>query len=187
MLAGQGVAFQTSPSLSRSKHPLPMSIEVVEPSYNLAIGAFSVGLAGGFLEDIKNKAGQKLPTAKLFGTVALLFTVFAAFITFQTATLRFTFDDDAFSLQKANGASFENVVVGGENRWAYKSYQNWDFLPSPNFPILVYFREDQTPVEYREEAPIVVDDLQGQVHFFPAIANTQQLTNGFVKHNCAKL
>jgi hypothetical protein len=192
VVAGSAIAFQPSPTLARpaaskALPPLNMAIEVVDASYNLAIGTLGVGLVGGVLEDLKNDAGKKLPTAKIFGGIALLFTVFAAFIAFQTTTLRFAFDDDSFSLQKADGTSFENVVVGGENKWAYKSFQNYDFLPSPSFPILVYFRENQTPVEAREEAPIVVDDLVGQVHFFPAIANTQQLTDGFAKHNCAKL
>lgn len=60
-------------------------------------------------------------------------------------------------------------------------------MPSADFPILVYFREDQTPVENREEVPIVVDNLDGQVHFFPAISNVQELKKGFEEHGCAKL
>ena len=34
----------------------------------------------------------------------------------------------------------ENVVVGGENLWAYKSFVNYDFFPSEQTPILVYFK-----------------------------------------------
>jgi hypothetical protein len=29
--------------------------------------------------------------------------------------------------------------------------------------------------------------VPGQVHFFPAIANTEDIIKGFEKHNCAKL
>lgn len=165
------------------------AVEFMDPSYNLAIGAFGVGLLGGFLEDVrKPNSDEKLPTAPIFGGAALLFTVFAAFLTFQTTTLRFTFDDDSFALGRSNGSSLgENVVVGGENKWAYKSFVNYDFLPSKNFPILVYFRETQTPAENREEVPLVVDNLDGQVHFFPAIANSQQLEKGFLSHGCAHL
>ena len=164
------------------------AIELVDPSYNLAIGAFGVGLSAGFLEDLRDNKGEKLLTAKPFGALALLFTVFSLFLAFQTTTLRFEFDDDSFSLVKSNGKSLgENVVVGGENKWAYSSFKNYDFLPSSGFPILVYFREDQTPVENREDVPIVVDELEGQVHFFPAISNVKQLQEGFEKHNCAKI
>jgi len=164
-----------------------MSPELIDPSYDLAIGALGVALTGGLLEDIKDKeTGEKLPTAKFFGASALLFAAFAAFIAFQTTTLRFAFDDDSFSLIRSDGTTLgENVVVGGENRWKYTSFQNWDFLPSSDFPILVYFREDQTPVENREEAPIVVDDLEGQAHFFPAISNSKKMKEAFLEHGCA--
>uniref|UniRef100_A0A7S3QJM8 Uncharacterized protein n=1 Tax=Chaetoceros debilis TaxID=122233 RepID=A0A7S3QJM8_9STRA len=174
-----------SPSVSTRSTELNM-IDLVDPSYNLAIGAFGVGLAGGFLEDVRDEEGEKLLTAKPAGALALLFTVFSLFLAFQTTTLRFGFDDDSFSLVKADGSSMgENVVVGGENKWAYSSFKNWDFLPSSGFPILVYFREDQTPAENREEVPIVVDTLEGQVHFFPAITNVKQLKQGFIDHDCA--
>jgi hypothetical protein len=65
---------------------------LVDPSYNLAVGALGVGLAGGLLEDMKNNdTGEKLPTAKFFGGLALVFTLFAGFLAFQTTTLRFVF------------------------------------------------------------------------------------------------
>jgi hypothetical protein len=176
--------IRTVPSTASTS--LAMGLELVDPSYNLAIGAFGVGLAGGFLEDLRDDEGEKLLTAKPFGALALLFTVFSLFLAFQTTTLRFGFDEDSFSLVKSDGSSMgENVVVGGENKWAYSSFKNYDFLPSSGFPILVYFREDATPVENREEVPIVVDNLEGQVHFFPAIANVQQLKEGFEKNGCA--
>jgi NIMA (never in mitosis gene a)-related kinase len=164
-------------------------LELVDPSYNLAIGAFGIGLAAGFLEDLRDDAGEKLLTAKPFGLFAVLFCAFSLFLAFQTTTLRFGFDEDSFSLVSASGARLEqeNVVVGGENRWRYDSFKNYDFLPSRDFPILVYFREDQTPVENREEVPIVVDTLEGQVHFFPAISNTKQLEEAFLKNKCQHL
>ena len=164
------------------------AVELVDPSYNLAIGAFGLGLMGGFLEDARDEEQNKLPTAPLFGGIALLFTIFAAFLTFQTTTLRFSFDDDSFALVKSDGSSLgENVVVGGENKWAYSSFVNWDFLPSSNFPILVYFRETQTPLETREEVPLVIDNLDGQVHFFPAISNSATMKAEFIKHQCAHI
>ena len=51
---------------SISTTSLAMGLELVDPSYNLAIGAFGVGLAGGFLEDLRDKKGEKLLTAKPF-------------------------------------------------------------------------------------------------------------------------
>ncbi len=170
----------------RSNSALSAGLELVDPNYNLAIGAFGIGLAAGFLEDLRDGSGEKLLTAKPFGALAVLFTVFSLFLAFQTTTLRFAFDDDSFSLVSANGAKLEqeNVVVGGENKWKYSSFSNYDFLPSKDFPVLVYFREDQTPAENREEVPLVVDTLEGQVHFFPAISNSKQLEEGFVKHDC---
>uniref|UniRef100_A0A7R9ZSX1 Uncharacterized protein n=1 Tax=Craspedostauros australis TaxID=1486917 RepID=A0A7R9ZSX1_9STRA len=188
-LAAGSHAFQPTsihkPETSTVHHMTP---EIVEPSYNLALGALGVGVLGGALEDLRNDQGDKLPTAKLFGGAALLFATFALFLAFQTTTLRFAFDDDAFALVKTETQeSFENVVVGGTNSWKYESFVNWSFLPSKQFPILVYFRETQTPVDMREDAPIVVDDLDGQVHFFPSISNAQQLEDGFLRYNCKKL
>jgi len=193
VLFPSGAAFVVSsaaprPPARRSPRPLHVAPELVDPSYNLALGAFGAGLAGGFLEDVRDGAGDKLLTAKPAGALAVLFTVFSLFLAFQTTTLRFGFDPDSFSLVKSDGSSMgENVVVGGENRWRYSSFTNYDFLPSEQFPILVYFREDQTPLENREEVPIVVDNAAGQVHFFPAISNVQQLKQGFIKNGCARI
>jgi len=46
--------------------------------------------------------------------------------------------------------SGENIVVGGDNRWTYDSFVNYAFFPEgwidqPQGPILVYFKETQTP------------------------------------------
>ena len=122
---------------------------------------------------------------------------FGVFIAFQTTNLRFTFDESAFALVKADLSSTgENVVVGGENRWAYKSFVNYDFFPSESFPILVYFKETQTPEDQWNVGPgeqanspeaLAKGAVRGQVHFFPAIADTSVLKAGFVKHGCAKL
>ena len=123
--------------------------------------------------------------ALVFGGAALLFTIFGGFLAYQTSSLRFAFDDTAFSLMKSDGSRLDdNIVVGGENRWAYKDFVNWQFLPSKDFPILVYFKEIQTPEEVRVEAPIIVDNLSGQAHFFPAISKVDQLDANFKKANC---
>jgi len=162
-------------------HVLQSSELLVDASYNLAGGAATLGLVCGVLED------KKGPLAKVFGGLAVLLTIVGGFFAFQTSTLSFKFDDDSFSLVKNDGSSLgENVVVGGENKWTYKSFVNYDFLPSESFPILVYFKETQTPEAAWVDAPIVVDQLKGQAHFFPAIARTDVLKAEFEKHGCEK-
>jgi NIMA (never in mitosis gene a)-related kinase len=157
-------------------------LTVIDASYNLAAGAAVVGTICGVLENFKG------PTGKVFGAGAIVFTLFGGFVAFQTSNLRFKFDESSFSLVKADGSSVgENVVVGGENSWKYNTFVNYDFLPSEDFPILVYFKETQTPSDAWVEAPIVVDNAEGQAHFFPAIANTAQLKEQFELHNCKKL
>lgn len=162
-----------------------VSMTVIDPSFNLAAGALVVGTLAGGLEDIvKNKLQQKA-LALLFGGTALVFTIFGGFLGYQTTSLRFKFDETAFSLVKSDGAKLnENIVVGGENSWAYKDFVNWQFLPSKDFPILVYFKETQTPEDVRVDAPIVVDDLVGQAHFFPAISRVDELETNFKKFSC---
>ena len=178
-------ALRAAPRAAPIKMVAPF---IADTSYNLAAGSAVLGTICGGLEDIKDGEGKKLLTAPFFGGLAVLLVVFGAFIAFQTTTLRFTFDDTNFALVKADGASSgENVVVGGENKWRYDTFVNYDFLPSESFPILVYFRETQTPAANREEVPLVVDTAEGQVHFFPAISNTQQLKEQFAVHGCKKL
>jgi hypothetical protein len=155
---------------------------VIDSSYNLAAGCAGLGLACGILENFKG------PTGKVFGAGAIFFSAFGAFIAFQTTTLRFNFDDTSFSLVKADGQSNgQNIVVGGENSWKYNTFVNYDFLPSEEFPILVYFKETQTARDNWVEVPIVIDKAEGQGHFFPAIANTQQLKAAFQANKCIKL
>jgi hypothetical protein len=169
------------------------ALTVIDPSYNLAAGSATLGLLLGLAEDQKREGDGLLKSVatKLCGGGAILSTLFGLFMAYQTTTLRFTFDPEhkAFSLVKADLSSTgENVVVGGENSWKYSSFSNWDFLPSKQLPILVYFREDQTPQEAWQEAPTVlaVDSLKGQVHYFPAIARSDQLAQMFQASGCKK-
>ena len=60
--------------------------------------------------------------------------------------LDFTFDDEAFELKSGEEDIGENVVVGGANRWAYNTFVNYETFPKGwDVPILVYFKETQTP------------------------------------------
>jgi len=80
--------------------------------------------------------------------------LFASFLAVQAQRIRFVFDEKAFELKNVDvgaseedvlKASGENFVVGGANRWDYDSFVNWDFFPSADYPVLVYFKETQTP------------------------------------------
>lgn len=197
LVAGTTSAFQPAsqlharPALSWPRARAAAMVDptfIADPSFNLAAGSALLGTVCGGLEDLKDGDENKLPTAPVFGLAAVLFVLFGAFIAFQTATLRFTFDENEFSLVKADmSTTGENVVVGGANRWRYDTFVNWDFLPSEDLPVLVYFRETQTPAASREEVPLVVDALDGQVHFFPAISDAQQLKAQFTARGCAKI
>lgn len=44
-------------------------------------------------------------------------------------------------------SSGENAFVGGESRWAYDTWTNWEVYPSEKLPILMYFKETQTKPE----------------------------------------
>ncbi len=54
--------------------------------------------------------------------------------------MRFRFEPDALEVVIGKEeASSENSFVGGENRWKYDTFTNWEFW-WPGFPILVYFK-----------------------------------------------
>ncbi|KAK3272910.1 hypothetical protein CYMTET_18821 [Cymbomonas tetramitiformis] len=154
---------------------------VAEPSYNLAVG--TVALGASLLA---------LPGSGLADFPGGLITLIGVFFAVQTSRIRFLFDETAFELL-LNGtgedleSSGENIVVGGANRWEYSSFVNWTFFPSLEFPILVYFKETQTPEEQWNEGPGQLDKVGGgQVHFFPALVNCQQLAEEFERRGCAE-
>jgi NIMA (never in mitosis gene a)-related kinase len=99
-----------------------LPLEVIDPSYNLALGSLALG-------SIFVVPGSPLKStlSSILGGIPL--TLFGLFLAYQTTTLRFTFDDTNFSLVRSNGESTgENVVVGGENVWAYNKFVNYDVL-----------------------------------------------------------
>eukprot|EP00584_Thalassiosira_punctigera_P007005 CAMPEP_0172531316 /NCGR_PEP_ID=MMETSP1067-20121228/4776_1 /TAXON_ID=265564 ORGANISM="Thalassiosira punctigera, Strain Tpunct2005C2" /NCGR_SAMPLE_ID=MMETSP1067 /ASSEMBLY_ACC=CAM_ASM_000444 /LENGTH=230 /DNA_ID=CAMNT_0013315681 /DNA_START=67 /DNA_END=759 /DNA_ORIENTATION=- len=149
---------------------------VVDTDYTLAAAFGVVGLS---VLAANHGAGGVLGG----GFVTLLASLFAV----QATRLRFVFDETCFELKSVDSIgsdelsdSGENIVVGGANRWAYDSFVNWDFYPSADFPILVYFKETQTPRPEGSEG-------DGQIHFFPAIANVKQLKEQFELRGCASV
>ena len=65
-------------------------LEVIEPSYNLAVGSLALGAAFGL-----PGSPLKSTLSAFIGGIPLL--LFGIFLAFQTTTLRFTFDDKDFS------------------------------------------------------------------------------------------
>ncbi|KAL4856373.1 hypothetical protein ACK3TF_003177 [Chlorella vulgaris] len=91
-----------------------------------------------------------------------------AFLAFQANRVKFVFDEDSLEVLIGAGAKkSENAFVGGENRWTYDSFVNWEFW-WPGFPVLVYFKETQTKPE-------------GQIHFFPILLDGKQLYDVMVE------
>jgi hypothetical protein len=143
-------------------------------------------------------AGSGICPPSVWGAVqGGLNILFASFLAVQAKRIRFVFDETAFELKNVDigtssdevlKESGENFVVGGANRWDYDSFVNFDFFPSVDYPILVYFKETQTSSESWNEGPGQLDKVGGgQIHFFPAIANVKQLKEQFELRNCAKV
>eukprot|EP00814_Leptocylindrus_danicus_P008242 CAMPEP_0116026196 /NCGR_PEP_ID=MMETSP0321-20121206/13659_1 /TAXON_ID=163516 /ORGANISM="Leptocylindrus danicus var. danicus, Strain B650" /LENGTH=242 /DNA_ID=CAMNT_0003498853 /DNA_START=80 /DNA_END=808 /DNA_ORIENTATION=+ len=130
----------------------------------------------------------------LGGVAATLHALLGSLFLVQAYRIRFVFDETSFELKNVDSDSDElndsgeNFVVGGANRWRYDSFVNWEFFPNIDYPILVYFKETQTPEEMWNEGPGEFDKVGGgQIHFFPAIANVQQLKEQFELRECSKV
>ena len=160
-------------TVAESKTPAIPDV-VVDSDYTLAAVFAGIGLGTFLLGNVFSFVGG--------GLLILLATLFAV----QASRIRFVFDGEAFELKNAGADneqlsdSGENFVVGGANRWAYNSFVNWEFFPKGSpIPILVYFKETQT---------VKTDGSNdGQIHFFPAIANCKQLEEQFELRGCAKI
>ena len=104
----------------------------------------AIFLGGGLLLD-------QIPYLQL--TLGPIVTLLGTLFLVQTFRLNFVCDESTFSLQDSSSEETsvgENLVVGGENRWNYDKFVNYDFFPAgwidqPQGPILVYFKETQTP------------------------------------------
>jgi hypothetical protein len=118
---------------------------IIDPNFRLG-GIF---LGGGLLL-------AQLPILKF--TLGPLITLLGVLFLVQTFRLKFVCDSTAFELQNTSKESGENILVGGENRWAYSSFVNYEFFPKgwidqPQGPILVYFKETQTPSDKWKDGP----------------------------------
>ena len=77
------------------------------------------------------------------------------------------------------------------NHRRYDSFVNYDFFPSIQLPILVYFKETQTPKDMQIKGSLGSQQMDrrdnGQMHWFPAFANARQLKEQFEAHRCKKI
>ncbi|KAL3796831.1 hypothetical protein ACHAW5_002517 [Stephanodiscus triporus] len=129
---------------------------------------------------------------------------FGSFIGMQTMKTRAVFNKDSFELmtvtnkvlglQRDKGLKtkeYQNYVLGTNNEWRYDSFVNWDFFPSIQLPILVYFKETQTPKNMQTKGSLGAKLMDrrdnGQMHWFPAYANARQLREQFEAHGCKKI
>lgn len=129
---------------------------------------------------------------------------FGAFIGKQTMKTRAVFTKDSFELRTVTNKHLglqadkglkpkerKNYVLGTDNTWKFDSFVNWDFFPSVDLPILVYFKETQTPKEVQIKGSLGARQMDrrdnGQMHFFPAYANAKQLREQFEVHRCQKI
>lgn len=101
----------------------------IDPDFRLS----AIFLGGGLLLD-------QLPFLKW--TLGPIVTLLGVLFLVQTFRLKFVCDSTSFELLNTSQESGENIVVGGENRWSYGSFVNYDFFPKgwidqPQGPILV--------------------------------------------------
>ena len=145
------------------------------PIVNAAAGAMDV-IPGDY-----RIGGVLLGVATFLGPVCHLWTQFGihgflgAFLAFQASRVRFRFSDtdldvvfiepgadDSTALDVDTESSGDNKLQGGgANKWSFDSVTNWEFW-FPGFPVLVYYKENQTRPE-------------GQPHFFPIIMDGKKL------------
>jgi len=129
---------------------------------------------------------------------------FGSFIGFQTMRTRCVFNKETFELktvtnevlglQRDKGLKpkeYQNYVLGTNNEWRYDTFVNYDFFPCIQLPILVYFKETQTPENMQLKGSIGAHQMDrrnnGQMHWFPAFANPSQLREQFEAHGCNKI
>jgi len=104
-----------SPPQVEEIKPEPLPDVIINPDFTLA-GIF---LAAGLLLDT-------IPYIQL--TLGPIITLLGILFAVQATRVRFVFDETSFELKIGNDLNDagENFVVGGENRWTYDSFVNWE-------------------------------------------------------------
>jgi Protein of unknown function (DUF3119) len=196
-------SFQSAAETQGKLQEVKYENVVIDPDFRVAALFLGIGFVLDTIPYVQFTFG---PIVTLLGVLFLVQTFRIRFVfdetnNFELKTVTpFMENDNIDSLQQSG----ENVVVGGANRWDCETIVNYDFFPrswmdSPFFgqPILIYFKETQTPPETWNEGPGKAANnpekiangsaVPGQVHFFPAICNAQKIEQEFQKRNCKKL
>ncbi|KAL7466568.1 hypothetical protein ACHAXS_006872 [Conticribra weissflogii] len=180
---------------SEKQAPVAKYDFVVDRDYTVPLTLISVGLWLSLF-------GPSHTNIDLLGGAFHLW--FGAFIGMQTMKTRAVFNKDSFELKSVSNKylgiapdkdlvpkKMKNYVLGTDNKWRYDSFVNWDFFPSIHLPILVYFKETQTPKEMQIKGSLGVKQMDrrdnGQMHWFPAYCNVWQLREQFEAHGCNKI
>lgn len=171
---------------------------IVDRDYSLPLAMLGVG----FWLVLFGPAGGASNPIDLIGGVFHLW--FGSFIGKQTMKTRVVFNRDTFELKSVSNKvlglapdkslvkkELKNYVLGTENKWKYDTFVNWDFFPSIQFPVLVYFKETQTPENQQIKGSIGLRQMDrrknGQMHFFPAFMNVNQVREQFESRGCKKV
>jgi len=159
----------------------------VEPTVTVEAGKGKASSSGSGLPTVvmpgDYRIGATLLTVSVFlGPVCHLWWpqffihgFLGAFLAFQASRVRFRFSDkeldvvfvepgasDDSALAASTTSSGDNKLQGGgANAWSLEAITNWEFW-WPGFPVLVYYKENQTRAE-------------GQPHFFPIIMDGKKL------------
>ena len=140
-LVAKPPAAKLSQGRSLTSSKLLQASEISEDIDDIVVIDRDFRLAGIFLG-----AGAllcKIPWIQL--TLGPIVTLLGVLFLVQTFRVEFICGPSAFELGGTIKEK-ENVVVGGENKWAYDKFVNYEFFPkgwedSPQGPILVYFKE----------------------------------------------
>jgi len=180
---------------------LEKSEKVITPAYGLALGSFAfAALVAVLNQDPSCSAavgGICLPTHVAF-VLATHIALFGAVCGIQAYNLRIILDKAGrFTITKRGERTLtnqglkytDNYVIGGQSSYRLDKFISYGFYPSVEFPILIYFKEVDTPKEkWKLPPPTKLDPKNnGMAHFLPAVCNCKELEAEFKRRGVPKL
>jgi len=129
----------------------------------------------------------------------MLFAFLASYLHDRSETVVYQFTDTSFEISRRDGQPMNlNPLFQLPYSYSYSKMGSYTFLPSPQFPVLLYLIEGDTPPNLRIPSPILcVESVQsregqgqeqeGQVHLFPLIATPWSLRQNFNQHTVREM